>query len=70
MLLVQTLENYKHISLVLTQGSFVQQNIIEIHNYKVLKEVKKYPIHQTIKGGWHIGQSKGHNNLFKWPKAC
>ena len=41
------------------------QDIIQVYYHEVVKKVEKHLIYQMLKSEGGVGQSKGHNNLFK-----
>jgi hypothetical protein len=43
----------------------INENVIQIHNYKSIGEWSQDIVHHPHKRGWSICQTKGHDQPFK-----
>ena len=62
------LEDYMEMGKMVAKQLTEHQDIIQVYNHEVVKNVKKGLIHQMLKSRGGIGQSEGHNNPFKEAK--
>ena len=53
---------------MITKQLTEHQDIIQVYDHEVVKKVEKRLIYQMLKGRRCVGQSEGHNNLFKESK--
>ena len=60
----KTLHNMKHMVIVYFQCGGVNQDVVEVYNYKVIEPIVKQRIHGSLECGWGIRQSKRHNKEF------
>lgn len=42
-----------------------EQNIVYVHEHKLIVEIPEYVFHQGLEHGWGVGESEGHDYILK-----
>jgi hypothetical protein len=63
--LPQVVQNLLNMLQVFFPSLVVNENVIQIHYYKIIGEWLQDTIHHPHESGWSIFQTKGHEQLFK-----
>ena len=70
MFVTKALEVYTEMGKMVDKWLTENQDNIQVYNHKAVKKVIKRLIHQILKSGGDVGQSKGYSNPFKEDKMC
>ena len=55
---------------MLLEATTIHEDIIEVHNYVLIKHIKEDLVHQPLEGCWSIGKPKGHHCPLKEPLSA
>ena len=50
---------------VLLESTTIHEDIVEVHNYVLIKHIEKDLVHQPLKGRWSVGEPKRHHPPLK-----
>jgi hypothetical protein len=63
--LPQGVQNLLNMLQVFSPSLVVNENVIQIHHYKIIGEWSQDIVHHPHESGWRICQTKGHDQPFK-----
>jgi hypothetical protein len=58
------LEHLAKVLLMFFEGATIDQNVVYVNDYKIIKPLSKNVIHESAKCGGCIGEPKGHHLEF------
>jgi hypothetical protein len=60
----EAVQHETYVALVLVERAAEDEDVVEIHDGKVVQEVAEHVIHQVLKRGRRIGQPEWHHPIF------